>query len=333
MRRRKLPIRRRRNWCLKSAQKGYLRKSLRSIFLIISVIGVLLLGFSAIKIVSSSIWDGKSRISFVFQRSDSQGASGSVYLASYLPVGKRLVVFSFPGAAKIEVAGDYGRWRIGSVYPLGVLEDKEGRLLTSSISSLLGAVVEGWIVVDNEIKMNSDNSRQILQKAILTSFGKRGFTNFSLWDRFRLFRALSSVRGHHVDWLDMGKAGVLREEEEPDGSLILVAVPELMDKLSQEYLFYSQVVEEGVSVAVLNATGRSGLGTSVSRLIRNIGGDVVSVSNYVKDADQNQVIVSREELLDSFTTKKLIEVFQVDKVKVGDTSENRAELLLILGEE
>ena len=46
-----------------------------------------------------------------------------------------------------------------------------------------------------------------------------------------------------------------------------------------DYIYQPELAEEGLAIAVLNTTLHRGLGARVARKIRNMGGDVVSVSD------------------------------------------------------
>lgn len=81
-----------------------------------------------------------------------------------------------------------------------------------------------------------------------------------------------------------------------------------VDKLLLGYLADPSVQQENISVAIINATGVSGIGNRVARVIANIGGNVVSVST--GDVDQSSSALLYNGKL-SYTARKLSRLFRV----------------------
>lgn len=299
-------------------------------FLVIVLLFVAL--FVSYRVYAHRIWKRSDRITFVFQELESSSAPG-IHVVSYLSSAETLALVSFPAGMKIEAVGEFGLWRVESLYPLGEMESKGGELLKQSLAEFFGASIDGWLVTGSggvEIKRETARSgfRQIIGKAI---FG-RANTNLGLWDLIGLWRAIGLVRLHNVEWLNFSQVGAVSEQIQPDGSTAFIADLELLDQLSRHLFSHPELVEEGLAIAVLNATNHRGLGARVARNIRNMGGDVVSVSDSLRNQDSSKLWVSQDELLGSFTARFLAKTFLIDKVSKGETSQQRADVLIIVGE-
>lgn len=306
--------------------------SLRSALQFVVVVVFLSVIFVGYRVYIHRIWKGSDRLTFVFQELEPASSSG-MYVVSYLSFDETLVVVSFPAGMKIEAIGRYGPWRVESLYKLGELENKGGELVMRSLAEFFGANVDGWMVIGSiGSEIEDDNIRSALKQSIGKTLFGRGETNLGVWDLVRLWKAISTVRLNNIEWVDLSYSGVISEQVQPDGSLIFTADYELLDRLSRNLFSQPAIVEEGLSIAVLNATKHSGLGARVVRKIKNMGGDVVAVSDSERKYETTRVLVS-EKLKESPTVSFLAKTFLIDEIQIGETTQQRADILIVVGED
>ena len=65
----------------------------------------------------------------------------------------------------------------------------------------------------------------------------------------------------------------------PDGQVAYEVEPERLEQLAKKYFFERKVREENFLIEVVNSTLHSGLGERAARILSNIGGDVVAVTD------------------------------------------------------
>lgn len=279
------------------------------------------------------VWKRGGRISFVVQ-SKNDSPDSEVHLVTLLSQRKAMHVISFPSEMRVNAVGSYGLWRLSSLYSLGEIEGKSGSILRKSVSEFMGADVAGYIVyADEEVEISQDSLRSKLKRIVIKTMLGESETNFSLYDLIRIFRSISLVPAGETDLIGLEESGVLEQEIQPDGAVVFTADSQFLDRLVKRLFSYQEIVEEEIAIAVVNATEHRGLGAGVGRIVRNIGGDLISVSDYEQKLGGSRFIVSEEGLENSFTVVKLAEIFIPQKIEAGPILEHRADLLMVVGED
>ncbi len=262
-------------------------------------LALLIVGGWLYKRARYSIWDGKSRLGIVHQD------ESHVYLQTLLPDQGKMIGFELPFNLVVNVPFGYGEYQLDRIYKLGELEDQGGKILTRTVQDLMGLSVQG--------------------------FNYYNQTNLTWWDRVRV-RWFSSFRVEKRMSLDLLQETGLTETTLPDGSKVLLANQTLTDELVNQYFFDEAVVKEGLSVAVLNASGVDGLAQESARIVNNLGGEVSLVSNK-EESNQSQIWVSEKELIDAVTVKQLSNIFNIKVMLVTPVDEYRADVVLIISED
>lgn len=316
----------------KTTKRGLAALKVGLVFIgVVSLFAIAIFGF---RMFRQRIWDGRGRITFALQMLEVDSDSADVYVVSYLPNDERLSVVSFPREMKIETVGGYGLWKVDSIYPLGELEGSGGELLRRSLGQFLGVAIDGWLVLDvGGVEINRDNVRSFVRAALGKSILGGARTNFSYWDVVKVWKGIGSVRIDHIDFVDLGRIGVLDEQLQPDGSRVFVVLPERLDEIAQRLFLHPQIISERLTFSVVNSTNHRGLGQRASRIIKNTGGDVVSVSDTSEPLELTTITVTSKELLESYSVKKLAQIFAKAQAKVGDTASRRADVIVTVGED
>lgn len=261
-------------------------------------LGLLLVCGFLYREAKKSIWDGRSRLGVVHQDEN------QILLEIILSDQDRLIKLKIPFDLVVEVPFGYGQYQFEKIYRLGELDECGGKLLTRSAQDLMGISVKGY-------QYNHQ-------------------TNLSWWDRLRVswfkFKVKKTIKLSLIE--EVG----LNETILPDGSRTLDSSQGLIDEFVNQYLFDEMIVNEGLSIAVLNASGVTNLATKAARIINNLGGEVSTVSNQ-DQVSQSELWVKDKNLLTSETLKNLKEIFNIEVIKVAEVSEYRADLVLVISED
>lgn len=273
------------------------------------------------QVVNSSLWDGRSRLNFVL-------ASKEVVLASFDPYEQELLLLVIPEGTQLEVVHGYGKYRVDAVGRLGGQEKISG-LLAGSLQENFGVVVDGWISTFSQEWKTSDRKsllRNVLQERIFDS----RTTNFSRWDLVRLWWSVKNLRFDRLKTIDLAKTNILKQEQLADKTRVYVIEASSLDVYLSRLFFDTTLRKEKLSIEILNATNKPGLAERASRIVGNIGGEVVWVGNYETQSEKCKV-QSAKEKKDSYTVRKLMKVFACLWEEKGE--EGRGDISLLLGED
>ena len=267
--------------------------------LVIGFIGftaMLILGSWLIKGVRASQWDGQGQFGWVIQTEE-------IRVKIIIPSQKKLVTLIIPNNTIVKVGFGFGEYRINKVYELGKLANQAGKVLTRTIQEFLGVGIKGW---------------QVGTKS-----------NLSWWDNFRL-KWLETFAVNQTKVVELKDKPSWQAEQLSDGSLIYRVNQAWLDELVHQEIFDQEVSQEGLTVAVLNASGVDGVANDISRLISNLGIEVRLVSNLAAQ-ERSEVVISQKSQKDTKTLKKIIGSLGIDTVRVGDILEQRSDMVVIIG--
>lgn len=287
------------------------------------------------KQLKSYIWDGKSNINLVIH-------SKQISLLNFNPVDKRVTVINIPDDAYIKVSDKFGAWRVDSIYGLGQSEKPpQGNIfLINSIYSMLALPIDGLIYFKGGMEI-LDLISSIKQNPFSVLYSINDVeTNLTPLELFKLYKGLLSVRFDKVNMIDLKEAKLVDETRLADNSIVYEVDPIKLD--SAAFNFYeNQIVEEQLTIAIYNATDYPGLAQKATRVVKNIGGNVIISSNASQKLPNSIVLLKNAELKNSFTGKKLNQIFSLncsDSSKCDKTShdslkleEFRADINIILG--
>jgi hypothetical protein len=193
--------------------------------------------------------------------------------------------------------------------------------------------VEGWIHFITQDKIDENNPGTSIANLLLRLIGERqSDTNLEVWDAIRLWKDIRAVLPGRETWIDLFDTQVLTEDIQPDGTTEYSSDAVLLDRLSKQYFSEKKIEKEGLSVIVFNSTEHSGLGKRAARTIENLGAKVIGVRD-ISEFYPDSVITTSKEFEDSLTLEKIKQIFQVNKQELNGVGDERADLVLILGEE
>ncbi len=241
-----------------------------------------------------------------------------------LPAGRQgLFTIKLPLEAEVVVPQGFGGHKLKEVYSLGALSRPQANLdLTAqTVSKLLALPIDGYIVTDDDGLGQIDNYlggglRMVkLLPNLLTEVRRQIKTNLTFPSLLRVGQFVWSANSSEDVWM-------MSEEELFDW--------QHLDLELQKYFLDSKIVEERLKIQILNATEKSGLATHVARYVKNLGGDVIIISNFDQtDLRQSFMVSSLDE---SHTVERLKNVLQIEEVrKEFEGAGERADLTIILG--
>jgi hypothetical protein len=132
--------------------------------------------------------------------------------------------------------------------------------------------------------------------------------------------------------VDLSQESALSQEVLADGEKVFRTNQVLIDDLVNQEIFDEKLVNEGLSLGVLNATGVEGVAGSVARRLSNLGAEVRLVSNSDQQA-QSEIWVKDKGLIKSYTVESLLRDLKIKTVKVSDIDEYRSDVVVIMGQD
>ncbi|OGE42830.1 hypothetical protein A3B45_01150 [Candidatus Daviesbacteria bacterium RIFCSPLOWO2_01_FULL_39_12] len=305
------------------------------------IVGILILGqlINFVKIMTSPLnfvpaqkyfWDGQFNLNLVIQTS-------STSILNFNPQEEKALIVSLPDNLYLDVPGGYGSWMLGSIYNLGESTQKgQGpKLIKTALSSLFGIPIDGYLRLENH--QNYPQIENLIEEIRQNPFsGMSLFTKISSdltpLELMRLKLGLIKVRFDKINYLDLTNLAVLDTKSLADSTTVFMADSAKLDTIFTSFID-PKIRAENLSIAVFNATDYPQLAQKAKRIIANLGGNVIIVSNYPKQL--KKTIIWGEE---SASLKRLTQIFSpcrekdCDKIDFPETS-SRAQINIFLGED
>jgi len=284
--------------------------------------------FCLIFILSSfnkTCWLGKTNFNLVIQ-------ANNLFIYSFHS-NEGLNIISFPQKTYLPVAKAYGEYDLTKIFSLGETEDiSGGELLKISLQNFFKAPMDGFLVLKDPLKCQLN--LQDLEKGRLTSLyvcllkGEIA-TDLTFLDIFKLFKELSFLKINQVDLVRIEETKLYQEEYLADQSEIWKIDPVLIDDFSQKQFADQKILVEKLGLAVVNKTNYPKLAKEASRLLNNIGGEVLLISSKTdRSCSQSSLFYQNKDLKNSYTFKKVLRTFKVSQK--GLKSELKTDLELVL---
>lgn len=196
------------------------------------------------------------------------------------------------------------------------VKNKEKEMVKKlNISRLLQIPIDGVVDSTNvkQIVSFNENIDSSLGMILLNSRNLK--TNLTFIDFFRLWILSKNIPSHEVKIKEITVSLPLNKEEEI-----------LIDKICSQIFIDNIMVEEKVSIQIINGTGVLGLGNRLAKFITNMGGNVVLVSTADEIIDNSEIDYFDEK---TYSYKKLKQVLNFKENKME--KEGIADLIIIIG--
>lgn len=248
--------------------------------------------------------------------------SKPAYIFSLLP-GEHLYLVKIPEKTLIEVTHGFGKYRLESIYGLGLIENRGGELLVDSIQESFGIPIDGYILTEKDPQSS-------MTKIIIESIQKKTSTNLGRLTLLRLWWQISKLRADQIKEFSLAPENGLRRVGQADGLTAFEFDPDKTDQFLGGCFKEPNIRQEDLTIAILNATDHLGLAQRVARLVSNIGGRVVIIGDFEQKINDCQIWVSAG-VNKSQTFSRFSKIYHC-QLKPGPVSEMRADLVIVLGE-
>lgn len=242
---------------------------------------------------------------------------------SYDATQERITVVSFPSELFIR-SRSVGEYQIGKLYQLAQYEEDPGTFVRRKIQGFMRVPVPGYIVSDGDLG-------EFRRKGLFSTLFRR---IFSTWETniTRLDALALLIRGQSYVWdiqdvESLVREGVLVSRNQGGYGYNPARLLEYVDGK----FFDWQVGQESYSVSVIDLSDEHGLASDLSDFVTNVGSDVVMVKEGDETSSTSRIIVSSEEVLDSYTTLVIRSLLGIEDVVVDDTSVYRSDIVLFVG--
>lgn len=246
-------------------------------------------------------WDGQFNINLIFR-------SKGIALVSYNPTDQKITVVDIPDETYLTSSHSFGDWQIRSLFDLG--ENQQGlggdKLLKDTLTDFLGQPIDGFLDFSGSYK--SKSAKEIVDIIRSSPSGPVNIlsnlkTDLTLWELLRLKFALGEVRFDKLTEIDLQRAGVLEKKQLLDGTEVLIADLNILDT-TLTFLSDPKIKNEHKTIALFNGADKALFAQKWARLIANMGGEVIILSNAQTKLDKTIVLGEKSD-----TLKRLQQIF------------------------
>jgi len=308
------------------------KKKRKWVFLILLLVlsAFLIFGFFKISCsINKSLWDGKSQFNLVLN-------SEPVMIISFDYSEKEINVLSIPNGTFVEAIHGCGPYRVESLYRLGEIKSYGGNLLSGSLQEYFGVNLDGYLS-GSQYQPGLVSIKNFLLNQAFDALRVQEKTNLTRWDLLRIWWRIKIIREDKIIFIDLAQSSVSQKVDLPDNSQAMKIDPERLSKIISQFFIDEGLEKEELTVAVLNKTEHLGLANNASKIIGNIGGRVIQVSDFqdkTTDSNRECEIKSEKKYKNSYTVRKLSQIFNCEWLeKEGNDDSQRAKVLLLIGED
>ena len=324
-------------WKAVHSKKQIAKKTKWAIVALAVIFGIIIIG-RAVKLTESFFaldkklpWNGQFNINVII-------LAKGISLLSFSPKNEILTLIDIPDTTYLEVAKGFGKWELRSVHNLG-----GEKLLKDTLKDFFAVPIDGFLNFSSEMsqKEPDDIVTEIRKNPVFMIFVSPSLkTDLSPFELLRLKMGLSKVRFDKVKHIKLDKENILAQEVLADGSQVLTADPVRLDSILAE-LIDPSIQSEHISIAVFNSTDKAGLAQKASRLITNIGGDVIITANAQNKFKATRVYGERSKTLERLKQifentcqdrKKSLNCDKIDS-NLEELVSSRAQINIVLGED
>lgn len=276
------------------------------------------LGLLSFYFLHTTSWKGQTPIGIVVLTSDAGQILKDTNVVWIDPQAKEISLLTIPGNLRVHTK-QAGSYTLAALYGLHVLDhDTPQQFLKAFVRNI--RIDSPFLIIREGKKAPTVGT---LRSFLLSSiFDASGTYAFPFADRFAIFwyALFGSARSVPVSF----PASVLSSEQGLDD----LAYDAFIEKNFQN----TQVKQEGLSLAVVNASAQSRLASTVGRLFSVLGLNILSVSDTPNTQDAGSIVVRDGKLMRSSTVTMLSRyIGSAIKVSPDTANEYRADVVVFLG--
>lgn len=270
-------------------------------------------------LAKESLWDGKSKLSYVIYRPN------QIEVMVLDPSYKELTTVIIPQDTLVEVARGLGKTKIKNVYEIGVNEGLGGRLLSETITFSL-ALPAYHYVYDKSVsqKTGALSFLNNFQTIFISSE-----SSFSFLEKLRLFFALSLGKDLKRTAIKLDQTSFLKKTTLVDGSEGYIKTPFMPQ--SVQSLF--GISDEIFTVSVVNYLGSVANIDDLTETFSSLGGKVILVRkvNETKKVyfKNKQKVFCELRVKDKKLANEVKKYFQICNLVVFDQTEKSMEIEIL----
>lgn len=232
---------------------------------VILVIALVFVGLFLFIGLNTKYWDGRNKVAFAFQVDN-----GNVGVLVADPSLDELTMLTIPGDTEVNVAEDYGTFRIKNVWQLSRNENLGGRLLPETIMQNFYFPLNLWSGPSGIALARKDF------KGVVGFVFSPNSTNIPFGDRLRLSLFALGIQSLGKNDINLGESQFLRKENLKDGQPGYRLNGPSSERLTV-YFSDNEMSQALPKVYVIDQTGRFGVAELVGRIVEVMGGKVVSI--------------------------------------------------------
>lgn len=252
-------------------------------------------------------WNGKDPVNIVVTSEE------KVWILGVRANEKKLVEISIPDNTIVPVAA--GKWQAGSLRKLSGLE-KNLNPLKSAGWELLEIPVDSVVEIAN---YEGENTNYVSQLKLLR---KLKFVSFL--ETVKLVRFIKGLNDNQILKINIGESMAARIVADPAGTELVEIDSEALSTQLSEWFKIESLRREGLTVAVVNVSGKTNAGGKLARQLEHVGIRVVTVSS---GEGEPGFRIKSKEVLNSETVRKLSSWLQM-KPEIADF-DARADILIL----
>ena len=252
-------------------------------------------------------WNGKDPVNIVVTSEE------KVWILGVRANEKKLVEISIPDNTIVPVAA--GKWQAGSLRKLSGLE-KNLNPLKSAGWELLEIPVDSVVEIAN---YEGENTNYVSQLKLL-----RKLKFVSLLETVKLVRFIKGLNDNQILKINIGESLAARIVADPAGTELVEIDSEALSTQLSEWFKIESLRREGLTVAVVNVSGKTNAGGKLARQLEHVGIRVVTVSS---GEGEPGFRIKSKEVLNSETVRKLSSWLQM-KPEIADF-DARADILIL----
>lgn len=282
-----------------------------SCLFLVSIIFFILLGILRNQF-KNTIWEDRGRFNLALN-------TNPIIIASLNPYNNQITLLTLPENIYFPINSNYGKYQLGKIWKLSLLEDNNGELFMQALQNLTGIYIQGYIGLKNKpiLDLDGKNYKEQIQNIFIekkniwsflnfsfSKFNPELITNLSYFDFFKMFRYLLTSKQDNLIILNSAEAPVFIKNKLPDRSIVLQLDNNAFDNYLKDNFYDYLITKENYSVIVKNTTNIIGLASKYMRLFNSLGLHVIGVENIKKPIEKNLCLV-RKEAEKSYSLKKI----------------------------
>lgn len=282
--------------------------------------------------------DLNERTNLLLFNLDDQGLVSRLVITSFNPEDKEIIFVSLNPETFVDLSFGQSRGKFSEVFLRGGSSFPSGiEILMTSVSDNLALALDGYIYLKTfslekeellDIKKEVGglfNLWKVVKLQKLLTHELR--TTLSLADLSSVYQKISSVRGDKITYRELGE--VMYEEVEDKGIKYRLLKKEALDNFVQRRFKNQGVEKEAAKVEVKNGTGRPGLASRASRIVGNLGVEVVAIDNAELENIKKTLVIDYAHK--PKTTRRLASIFEGEVIERPPEEGKRGDIVVVVG--